>query len=104
MDTETHVRLLGLKNMIKEVYMSALERKPQGEEKAERNEIVHTMAKFCNNIQTSLQQAYGNVTINVPEIPVELGEEEVSRNPHLMEQLTNAVVSNRRLFELGSLK
>jgi len=91
MDTETHVRLLGLKNMIKEVYMSALERKPQGEEKAERNEIVHTMAKFCNNIQTSLQQAYGNVTINVPEIPVELGEEEVSRNPHLMEQLTNAV-------------
>jgi len=86
--------------MIKEVYMSALERKPQGEEKSERNEIVHTMAKFCNNIQTSLQQAYGNVTINVPEIPAELGEEEVSRNPHLMEQLTNAVVSTGSLFKL----
>ena len=27
-DTETHVRLLGLKNMIREVYMSAMTRKP----------------------------------------------------------------------------
>jgi hypothetical protein len=43
------------------------------------------MSKFCNNIQTSLAQAYGNVTINVPEIPAEMGEEEVARNPRLME-------------------
>jgi len=33
------------------------------------------MKKFVENIQTSIQQAYGNVTINVPDIPPEMSDE-----------------------------
>jgi len=48
--TESEWRLKGLRNMIKEVYMGALEQKATGDEKSERNEIVHFMNRFCGNI------------------------------------------------------
>ena len=79
--------------MIKEVYMGALEQKASGDEKSERNEIVHNMNKFCGNIQTSLQQAYGNVTLQIPDIPLDMDETEVVHNPSLMKELDSAVVS-----------
>jgi hypothetical protein len=64
--------------MIQQVYIPALESK---------SEIKHHMNKFSSQISTSLQQAYGNVTINVPEIPPSMSDEEVGRDPRLMEQL-----------------
>jgi len=89
--TESEWRLKGLRNMIKEVYMGALEQKASGDEKSERNEIVHNMNKFCGNIQTSLQQAYGNVTLQIPDIPLDMDETEVVHNPSLMKELDSAV-------------
>ena len=89
--TESEWRLKGLRNMIKEVYMSALEQKASSDEKSERNEIVHHMNKFCGNISTSLQQAYGNVTLQIPEIPADLEPEAMINNHALMKELDSAV-------------
>ena len=83
-DKESQERLHGLAMIIKEVYLPALESKP---------ETRHSITKFTNQIHTAVQQAYGNVTIYVPPIDME-EEEEVSRNPQLIEQLQNAVVSS----------
>jgi hypothetical protein len=73
--------------------MGALEQKQTGDEKSDRNEIVHNMNRFCGNISTSLQQAYGNVTLEVPEIPADMDTAEVVTNTELMNKLDEAVVS-----------
>lgn len=81
---ETETRLTGLALMLKEVYIPAMESK---------KEITHHMGKFIGHIQTSVLQAYGNVTINVPEIPTNMSDEEVGKNATLMAKLQEAVVS-----------
>ena len=73
--------------------MGALEQKQTGDEKSDRNEIVHNMNRFCGNISTSLQQAYGNVTLEVPEIPADMDTADVVNNTELMNKLDEAVVS-----------
>jgi len=60
-----------------------------------RKEMTHHMAKFIGHISTSVLQAYGNVTITVPEIPYGMSNEEVARNPKLMEKLSEAVAEWR---------
>lgn len=47
--------------------------------------------RFGMNIKTSLSQAYGNVSITVPEIPNNLDESQISQKPELMRQLNDAV-------------
>lgn len=86
---ETETRLTGLALMLKEVYIPAMETK---------KEITHHMGKFIGHIQTSVLQAYGNVTITVPEIPSHLSDEEVGRNHQLIENLQAAVVSIHYFF------
>jgi hypothetical protein len=81
---ESETRLLGLALMIKEVYIPSMENK---------KEITHHMGKFMGHIQTSVLQAYGNVSINVPEIPNSMTDEEVGRKPELVAKLQAAVVS-----------
>lgn len=76
---------MGLALMIKEIYMPSLESK---------GDVKHQMGKFVNQIKTSITQAYGNVTINVPELPPNMNADEISRDPNLTEELSNAVVSN----------
>jgi hypothetical protein len=88
---ESETRLLGLALMIKEVYIPAMETK---------KEITHHMGKFMGHIKTSVLQAYGNVSINVPEIPNSLTDEEVGRKPEIVAKLQAAVVSKTYLFEL----
>ena len=78
---DTQKRLVGLSAMIQAVYMPSMAKK----------DLQHHMKKFVDNIQTSLQQAYGNVTINVPEIPADMSDEQVGRSPQLMENLSRAV-------------
>lgn len=68
--------------MIKEVYIPSMENK---------KEITHHMGKFMGHIQTSVLQAYGNVSINVPEIPNSMTDEEVGRKPELVAKLQAAV-------------
>lgn len=59
------MRLVGLQQMIQAVYMPCMA----------KNDLKHHMRKFVENIQTSIQQAYGNVTINVPDIPADMSDE-----------------------------
>lgn len=50
------------------------------------------MEKFVRQISTSLVQAYGSVTIQIPEVP-NLAKEELVKNHNIIERLTGAVVS-----------
>jgi len=75
---ESENRLLGLALIIKEVYVPSM---------GEKKEIIHHMSKFVGHIQTSVLQAYGNVSINVPDIPNSLTDEQVSRQPELVAKL-----------------
>jgi hypothetical protein len=78
---ESESRLMGLALMLKEVYIPAMESK---------KEIVHHMGKFMGHIHTSVLQAYGNVSINVPEIPANMSEEEIGRNTGLLQKLRSS--------------
>ena len=75
---------MSLRLMLQHVYIPAME---------SRKEITHHMSKFIGHIKTSVLQAYGNVSITVPEIPEGMSDEEVKANPALMKVLNDAVVS-----------
>ena len=79
---ESQARLKDLRMVIEQVYLPTLEEKP---------DIKHTISKFSTQINTALQQAYGNVTITVPKIPA--SDEEVQKSGKHIESLNKAVVS-----------
>jgi len=83
-DKDTETRLLGLATLIKEIYIPAM---------GNKQDITHVMNKFMAQIHTSIHQAYGNVEIDVPEIPADMSNEEVLRDHKLMDRLQAAVVS-----------
>ena len=77
-------RLENLSEMIRKVYIPAME---------DKADIKHNMTKFMNQITSSLSQAYGSVTIEVPEIPEGMNDRAVERDDALMKKLQDAVVS-----------
>ena len=81
-DTESQDRLRDLQTVIKEVFLPTLESK---------SEIKHNILKFTNQINNALTQAYGNVTIYVPQIAA--SDEQVAHNPNMLRQFASAVVS-----------
>ena len=81
-EDDSQARLVDLQMVIKQVYLPTLEAKP---------DIKHSISKFSNQINTALQQAYGNVTINVPKLPA--SDEEVQKSAKYTEQIQKAVVS-----------
>lgn len=68
--------------MILDVYKPAMEEK--------KKEIGLLMEKFSRQIVMSLRQAYGNVTINVPEIG-HISEDKASKDPEVRKMLQDAV-------------
>ena len=88
-DKESQERLQGLALIMREVYMPSLESK---------KDTQQSINRFTNNIQTAVQQAYGTVTIYVPQIDME-EEEEITRNRELIDQLQSAVVSKKLQVE-----
>jgi len=60
---DTKKRLNGLSQMIQRVYLPLMESK---------TEQKLFMDKFVRQISISIQQAYGNVTIKVPNIPANI--------------------------------
>ena len=56
-----------------------------------KSEIKHNILKFTNQINNALTQAYGNVTIFVPQQTV--SDEDVAHNQALLDQYKRAVVS-----------
>ena len=60
-----------------------------------KSEIKHNILKFTNQINNALTQAYGNVTIFVPQSDnVGDGDAAISMNIGLLDQYKRAVVSN----------
>ena len=58
----------------------------------QKSDTKHYMEKFVRQISTSLVQAYGSVTISIPEVP-NMAKEELVKNHNVIERLTGAVVS-----------
>jgi len=59
-EDDTKVRLIGLTNIIDKVYLPLMEG---------RQETRISMEKFVRTVRISMQQAYGNITIKVPDLP-----------------------------------
>jgi hypothetical protein len=66
---DTELRMNALSLMLKEVYIPLME----------TAEIKHHMTRFNSQIQTSIQQAYGQVTIDVPYFPDDWDEERIHK-------------------------
>lgn len=77
--------------MIRNVYLPLMENKVETR--------LH-MEKFQKQINISLQQAYGTVTIRVPPVPANKDDEEIRKDRRTIEEFQNAIVSTE-LNEMG---
>lgn len=85
---ETKERLEILSDMIRSVYLPLMESKQDSK---------IAMEKFVKSVKTSMQQAYGNITIYVPELP-DASYDELCANKPLIEELMSTIVSTLLLF------
>jgi len=81
---DTKERLNTLTSMIKQVYLPLMN---------ERLDSKIIMDKFVKQVSISMQQAYGNITINVPDLPENASTEQLCKDKDLIEVLINTVVS-----------
>jgi hypothetical protein len=82
---DTKDRLNTLTSIIKQVYLPLM---------GERHDSMLFMDKFVKQVSISMQQAYGNITIDVPDLPENASTEELCKDKDLIEELSNTVVSN----------
>jgi hypothetical protein len=82
-EDETQQRLKNLQAMIRNVYMPLMESKVETR--------LH-MEKFQKQINISLQQAYGNVTIRVPPVPANKDDDEIRKDRATIEEFKTAIV------------
>ena len=71
-EDETQQRLKCLQAMIRNVYTPLMEA---------RTETRMHLEKFSKQINISLQQAYGTVTIKVPPVPANKDDDEIRKDP-----------------------
>lgn len=83
-EDETQQRLKNLQAMIRHVYLPLME---------QRVDTRMHMEKFHKQINISLQQAYGTVTIRVPSVPANKDSEEIRKDKRLIEEFQAAIVS-----------
>jgi len=81
-EDDTKVRLIGLTNIIDKVYLPLMEG---------RQETRISMEKFVRTVRISMQQAYGNITIKVPDLPENASTEQLCNNKEIIEELTATV-------------
>jgi len=79
---DTKERLNTLTSIIKQVYLPLMN---------ERLDSKIIMDKFVKQVSISMQQAYGNITINVPELPENASTEELCKDKDLIDSLINTV-------------
>ena len=58
------------------------------------------LEKFSKQISNTKPQAYGTVTIEIPEIP-NVSKEEMSKDAKLLNEIQKTVVSLINLFEIS---
>ncbi len=76
-EDETQQRLKNLQAMIRNVYLPLMEN---------RLETKLHMEKFQKQINISLQQAYGTVTIRVPPVPANKDDDEIRKDRKTIEE------------------
>ena len=81
----------GLTDMINKAYLPLMQDKP---------DTRMQMEKFVKQVQTSMQQAYGNITIRVPDLDEKASTEELCGNKQLVDDLIVTVVSILTLYFL----
>lgn len=81
-EDDTKVRLIGLTNIIDKVYLPLMEG---------RQDTRISMEKFVRTVRISMQQAYGNITIKVPDLPENASTEQLCNNKEIIEELTATV-------------
>lgn len=86
-------RLDDLTDIIKKVYLPLMQN---------RQDQRLQMDQFVRNVHNSMEQAYGNITIDVPPLP-DKSEAELQNDPALIEELISTVVSTAHpSFSLSS--
>ena len=83
-EDETQQRLKGLQAMIRHVYLPLMEG---------NKDMKLQMENFRKQINSSLQQAYGTVTIRVPLVPANKDETDIKKDKKLIEEFQVAIVS-----------
>ena len=91
-DDEMRGRLDELTSMINQVYLPFFPADSKPDQRLQ-------MEKFVRQVKMSLQQAYGNITIQVPELP-EKSTEELCNDRALIETLIETIVSHFSKFSL----
>jgi len=90
-DTEQRMNALSL--MLKEIYIPLME---------QRTEIKHHMTRFNTQITTSIQQAYGQITIDVPYYDENMSEERIhSVSPDLLTQKLTLVLGRGSTLKIA---
>lgn len=82
-EDETLIKLKTLQKLLSHVYLPFLE---------DKQEIRLHIEKFVKQISNTRQQAYGTVTIEIPDIP-NISKEEMSKDQKLLNLLQKTVVS-----------
>lgn len=92
---ETRERLEVLSDMIRYVYLPLMQDKNKTDSKT-------AMERFVKSVKTSIQQAYGNITIEVPELPDGMQTEKICRDDRIISVLMTTIVSyNKFNFHPG---
>jgi hypothetical protein len=84
-DDEMKGRLDELTNMINKVYLPFFPPETKPDQRLQ-------MEKFVRQVKMSMQQAYGNITIQVPDLP-DKSTEELCNDRALIETLIETIVS-----------
>ena len=90
-EDEMKDRLDELTDLINRVYLPLTEGKPDQR---------LNMEKFVRQVKISMQQAYGNITIQVPELPENESTEALCNDKALISELINTIVSLKFPFLL----
>lgn len=85
-DDEMKERLDELTSMINQVYLPFFPADSKPDQRLQ-------MEKFVRQVKMSMQQAYGNITIQVPELP-DKSTEELCNDRALIETLIETIVSH----------
>jgi hypothetical protein len=80
-DDEMKERLDDLTDIIKKVYLPLMQK---------RQDQRLQMDQFVRNVYNSMEQAYGNITIVVPDLP-DKSNEELQQDSGLVEELISTV-------------
>lgn len=81
---ETKERLEVLSDMIRYVYLPLMQDK-------QKNDSKTAMERFVKSVKTSIQQAYGNITIEVPELPEKLSVEQICNDERIISVLMTTI-------------